>query len=202
MGFLSTSDDTVYLLGASTWPGEEAILLQAAQRLTRQGRDVRVILVPRHAERGAEIGALVSRYAMSYSQRSNVSQRGSDCVVHIADTTGELQQLCQCAHLALIGKSFAPHRGGQTPIECAAVGTPMVYGPHMSNFIEECRMLEQEKIASRCDHVAEAVHAMVDLVNHPDQLLSRKMRLQHWFDHQTGALGCLMRAFADAELVS
>ena len=63
-------------------------------------------------------------------------------------------------------------------------------------------MLEQEKIASRCDHVAEAVHAMVDLVNHPDQLLSRKMRLQHWFDHQTGALGCLMRAFADAELVS
>jgi 3-deoxy-D-manno-octulosonic-acid transferase len=71
--------------------------------------------------------------------------------VHLADTTGELRRLTRAADLAFCGKSLAPHEGGQTPIECAAAGVALVYGPRMTNFRDICRGLEKAKAASRAE---------------------------------------------------
>jgi 3-deoxy-D-manno-octulosonic-acid transferase len=35
-----------------------------------------------------------------------------------------------------VGKSLPPHAGGQTPIEAAALGKPILFGPGMANFRE------------------------------------------------------------------
>ena len=71
----------------------------------------------------------------------------ADTIIHLADTTGELRRLTRAADLAFCGKSLAPHEGGQTPVECAAAGVAIVYGPRMSNFRDICRGLEQAKAA-------------------------------------------------------
>jgi len=52
----------------------------------------------------------------------------------VADTTGELRRLTQLADLVFVGKSLPPHTEGQTPVEAAALGKPLLFGPGMANF--------------------------------------------------------------------
>jgi len=146
---------TVVLLGSSTWKGEETLLLRIVRELRAAGQDVRLLLVPRHSERRAEVAAEVSASGLDWHQRSSggpVAPAGT--IVHLADTTGELRRLTRAADLAFCGKSLAPHEGGQTPIECAAAGVALVYGPRMSNFRDICRGLEKAKAAVRAEDEA------------------------------------------------
>lgn len=135
------------LLGSSTWPGEEAILINITKRLRSEGQDIRLLIVPRHAERGPEIRRLLEQQDLPWHQRSSGSTPESDICIHLADTTGELSRLSQIADLAFIGKSLPPNDGGQTPIEAAGLGIPLLLGPNMSNFKLIAASLLQEGAA-------------------------------------------------------
>lgn len=129
------------LLGSSTWPGEEAALIAAQNQLIAQGIDCRLLLVPRHAERAPEILRLLNDQSRTWHQRSTQSSAKSPISIYLADTTGELARLSQAADLAFIGKSLPPNDGGQTPIEAAGLGIPILMGPNMSNFKDLSRSL-------------------------------------------------------------
>jgi 3-deoxy-D-manno-octulosonic-acid transferase len=137
LGFRTKEDGTepLVLLGASTWPGEEALLLDLQRSCCGLSIDCRLLLVPRHAERRAEIIRLLSSQSQSYHVRSRDGNKAKNpFCIHLADTTGELSFLAQAADIAFIGKSLAPNQGGQTPIEAVSIGLPTVMGPHMENF--------------------------------------------------------------------
>lgn len=123
------------LLGSSTWPGEEEVLLSIFRSLRKSLPLCRLLLVPRHAERRNEIRTMLERNAsdLSFGFKSE-SESFEYLDVLVADTSGELRVLTQLSDLAFIGKSLPPHREGQTPIECGLLGVPVVYGPGMSNF--------------------------------------------------------------------
>jgi len=149
LGF-GDNPEAVVLLGSSTWPGEEAMLAEVLRRLRDGGCDARLLLVPRHAERREEVRAEVARHALPLHQRSVDGARApAGTLVHLADTTGELRRLTRAADLAFCGKSLPPHDGGQTPVECAAAGVPMAYGPGMTNFRSICAGLEAAGAARR-----------------------------------------------------
>lgn len=122
------------LLGSSTWPGEETALLATQASLIAAGIDCRLLLVPRHAERGPELLSLLKAQTLPWHQRSSGGEPAQGLRIHLADTTGELARLTQAADLAFIGKSLAPNQGGQTPIEAAGLGVPILMGPQMNNF--------------------------------------------------------------------
>lgn len=149
------------LLGSSTWEGEEALLLEVQQTAIAAGLDVRLLLVPRHAERRNEIIALLEKQPLPWHVRSRSPRVLNPVKIYLADTTGELTRLTQLADVAFIGKSMSPHQGGQTPIEAAALGLPIVYGPGMSNFKDACRGLEE---AGAAWHVSDAIAAHVALL--------------------------------------
>ena len=115
MGFVGVTQDTVFLMGASLWPGEEDMVLEALVQLRQQDVDARVILVPRHAEKGRLLVQAAKTRGLVFSQRSTSLSSSEKVVVHVADTTGEMHRLCQCVDVALIGKSFSPYRGGRVP---------------------------------------------------------------------------------------
>lgn len=161
-------EDAVVLLGSSTWPGEESLLLAAVLRLRAAGRDARLLLVPRHAERRAEVRAELQASALPFHQRSTQGAAAAPgTVVHLADTTGELRRLTRAADLAFCGKSLEPHEGGQTPVECAAAGVPLVYGPRMSNFRAICEGLESVGAAIRAEDAEAAGRALESLASDP-----------------------------------
>ncbi len=132
------------LLGSSTWPGEEAVMLETFRRARKARPDLKLLIVPRHAERRAEIVALLENCEFRWYLRSQTKPEDvpADADICVADTTGELRRLTQIATVAFVGKSLLPNRGGQTPIECAAIGVPLVYGTEMTNFKDVCRALE------------------------------------------------------------
>ena len=134
--------DGLVLLGASTWPGEEDAML-GALRLTREcGVRCSLILVPRHAERRTEIERLLLKAGLSYHFRSK-GPAPDRIDVLVGDTTGELRKITQLADIVFVGKSLPPHTEGQTPVEAAALGKPILFGPGMGNF----RLLARDLLA-------------------------------------------------------
>ncbi len=131
---------SLILLGSSTWPGEERSLLRLLQRARSEGADWRLLLVPRHAERRNEIAALLDEFPFSTHFRT-AGQAPGPVDVAVGDTTGELIRFTQLADLVFVGKSLPPNDGGQTPIEAAALGKPLVFGPYMTNFRQVARQL-------------------------------------------------------------
>ncbi len=125
--------DEPVLLGSSTWPGEEAALIEVFKAIRGGGGAARLLLVPRHAERRAEVEVLLKASGLSYHFRSR-GLATTPVDVAVGDTTGELRRLTQLATVVFVGKSLPPHHEGQTPVEAAALGKPVVFGPALSNF--------------------------------------------------------------------
>ncbi|MFP4352062.1 MAG: 3-deoxy-D-manno-octulosonic acid transferase [Puniceicoccaceae bacterium] len=176
------------LLGSSIWPGEEAVLCEAFREIRRAGIAVRLVLVPRHAERRREFRAGVCASGLSCALRSEDGPARPGTDVYLADTTGELRHFTGLADLAFIGKSLPPHEGGQTPIEAGAYGIPMVYGPRMSNFKAACRGLEAKHGAIRVDSAREAVAAIVRLAGDPGARGELARNARAWRDENRGSI--------------
>jgi len=126
------------ILGGSTWPGEERALLEIYGRLAKKSSLLKLVLVPRHAERGNEIANEIGKQGLSFRRRSEaLSGRGKAPQeppdVLLADTTGELRSFYACASIVFVGKSLCSH-GGQNMIEPALAGKAVIVGPHTENF--------------------------------------------------------------------
>ncbi|MGL5445733.1 MAG: 3-deoxy-D-manno-octulosonic acid transferase [Rhabdaerophilum sp.] len=121
------------LVAASTHPGEESQIIEAAQKLATDLPDLLTILVPRHPQRGEEIASLLMARGLKTPRRSSGEMPEAGVPFYIADTLGELGLFYQVATLALIGGSLVEH-GGHNPIEAIKRGCPCVSGPHIGNF--------------------------------------------------------------------
>lgn len=137
LGQLGVKESSPILIGGSTHAGEEIILARIAQRVRKRFPSLFLILVPRHQERGGEVGKALTELGMRFVYRSLLtretshSPRSVDCL--LVNTTGELRSFYACADVVFIGKSLTAH-GGQNPIEPAALGKAVVVGPNMENF--------------------------------------------------------------------
>lgn len=176
---------SLVLLGSSTWPGEEEMLLRAAAKLRAQGIDCRLLIVPRHAERRAQIAELIKN--LPHCVRSVAPRAPKGTLAYLADTTGELRTLTQAADLAFIGKSLPPNDGGQTPIDCAALGVPMVYGPNMTNFRRICLTLEESAAAVKVPNAGEAVAELARIAKNPNLRATLADAAKRWHSSNIGA---------------
>ncbi len=187
MGFGET--DTI-IVGASTWPGEEEALLAACRSYWDGGTDqtgkVRLLLVPRHAERAAEIVQEIEAAGRSYHVRSQGS--ASEPVdVCLADTTGELSRLVQLAEVVWIGKSLPPHSQGQTPVEAARLGKPVLFGPGMGNFRGIAAHLIAHGAARKIDSKAELEVGLKTLLADASLREGMSWAGRAWNDQNRGA---------------
>jgi 3-deoxy-D-manno-octulosonic-acid transferase len=107
-------------------------------RLREEFRNLRLILVPRRPERGAEVLNLFRNDGVEVSLLSQ--PKSSLPVVVVVDRMGYLSRLYALADVAVVGGSFVP-KGGQNPIEPAACGKPILFGPDMHDFPDVSRWL-------------------------------------------------------------
>jgi 3-deoxy-D-manno-octulosonic-acid transferase len=175
------------LLGSSTWAGEEEALVGALRRVRARGLGCSLLLVPRHAERRAEVERLLRGAGLRYHFRSRGAAPG-EVDVAVGDTTGELRALTQIADLVFVGKSLPPHAEGQTPVEAAALEKPIVFGPGMGNF----RLLAADLVArgAACE-VADAEALSVKaaaLLHEPAQREALAAAAGQWRRDNVGAV--------------
>jgi 3-deoxy-D-manno-octulosonic-acid transferase len=176
------------ILGSSTWPGEELALLAAWRSARAADILCSLLIVPRHAERRAEIEALLAREGVSFHFRSRGGAQKSVEVV-VADTTGELRRLTQLADVVFIGKSLAPNEGGQTPVEAAALEKPILLGPRMSNFRTIAAELLDQGAAAEVADAAELVKLTPLLLTAPARREAMAEAAGRWHRSNVGAVG-------------
>lgn len=171
------------LLGGSTHPGEEEILGATFLRARAEFPDLFLILAPRHAERTAEVRAVLEGAGLRVALRSHsedASGGSPDCL--LLDTTGELRHWYAVATAVFIGKSLTTN-GGQNPVEPIMAGAPVVFGPHMENFSSLARALVQadgaievrdaDALALRLAELLRQPERRRALVRHAERLLAQ-----------------------------
>jgi len=144
------------LLAASTHPGEDEIVLEAARALGGNHAGLLTVIVPRHPQRGGDIEGLATARGLSACRRSVGALPAPATDVYIADTMGELGLFYRAAPFAFLGGSLVQH-GGQNPLEAAHLGTAVASGPYTDNFADTFRMLLDAQGAGRVHSAAELV---------------------------------------------
>jgi 3-deoxy-D-manno-octulosonic-acid transferase len=136
-------------VAASTHEGEDEMLLDVLQQLHKRFADCLLVLVPRHPERFEGVAALCRQRGLKIVLRSDRRSCTADTRVFVGDSMGELPLFLAAADAAFVGGSLVP-RGGHNLLEPAALGIPVVTGPHVFNFTEICELLLQ---AGACEKV-------------------------------------------------
>ena len=146
-------------VAASTHTGEEQQVLDAHEEILAAEPDALLILVPRHPERFDEVAALVERYGYGIVRRTSGEPVTAKTRVYLADTMGDLPMLYAASDVAFVAGSLVPI-GGHNLLEPAALGVPIVTGPHLFNS-EDIAQLFRESDASR---VVTTSDALADVV--------------------------------------
>lgn len=182
--------DTV-ILGGSTWPGEELALAQAWKNIANP--NVKLILVPRHMERGDEVERELAAIGVKTIRRSRTKQGietitpAADTVLMV-DTTGELSSMYYCADIVLVGKSFDPNVGGQNMIEPAAIGKPVIVGPHTENFVPVMNNFKANNAMIILSDISELEGALKELIASPEKRMQWGAAAKSVVDSQRGSL--------------
>jgi 3-deoxy-D-manno-octulosonic-acid transferase len=168
---LGLPPNTRLLVAGSTHAGEESIIAEVFLRLRQRFPELFLVLVPRHFERGKEVGReLAARkvrfiYRSEVTANSHVKNRPLDCL--LVNTTGELKYFYEHAAAVFVGKSLTAE-GGQNPLEPGALGRPMVFGPNMQNFEAIARSLVDHKGARMIHDATELESALAEILADAD----------------------------------
>jgi 3-deoxy-D-manno-octulosonic-acid transferase len=141
-------------VAASTHEGEEEQVLDAHQRVLATVGRALLVLVPRHPERFERAAQLCERRGLNTVRRSENRPCGPDTRVFLGDSMGELPMFLAGADLAFVGGSLVPH-GGHNVLEPAALGVPVLFGPHMFNFAAISALLLDAGAAVEVDSAEE-----------------------------------------------
>lgn len=140
-------------IAASTHEGEDELVLDVFRQLRRQFGDLLLVLVPRHPERFEPVAELCRQRGYATVLRSTREPCTAGTQVFIGDSMGELPLFYAAADVAFVGGSLV-HHGGHNLLEPAALGIPVVTGPHVFNFTEICNLLLAAGACRRVDSVA------------------------------------------------
>lgn len=120
-------------IAGSTHAGEDAIVLDAFDRVRAVLPNTLLIIVPRHPERFSEVATLCVRRGLRVCRRSDANADWPACQVYVGDTMGDLLLLYAASDAAFVGGSLVAV-GGHNMLEPAAVAVPVAMGPYTFNF--------------------------------------------------------------------
>ena len=171
-GRLGIAPGDEVLVAGSTHEGEEAALLDVYRRLLEYRPDFKLILVPRHIERGGAVAELVRQAGFGDLIRMteiNAGRSRGDERVILVDVIGELFKIYSLASVVFCGGSLVP-KGGQNILEAAAWGKVVFYGPHMEDFRDEKALIEEAGAGICIEDGAALLTGIRELLDRPDLL--------------------------------
>lgn len=154
--------DRLVFIAASTHEGEENIILNAFFSIKKHIPDLFLILAPRHPDRFQKVAGLCDARKLKINFRTRSTLLTQDVDVLLIDTVGELLLMYAASDIAFVGGSLVSV-GGHNLIEPAALGLPVLSGPHLDNFTEVKELLQKAgalQIVSNAQSLADAVTAL------------------------------------------
>ncbi|HQL90010.1 MAG TPA: 3-deoxy-D-manno-octulosonic acid transferase [Syntrophales bacterium] len=170
---MKVTPDTRVFVAGSTHEGEEAVILRVYRELLRDCPGLRLILVPRHPERGAAVRDLAAAQGHACILMSEIrAGREPRGEVVVVDVIGELFALYSLASVVFCGGSLVP-KGGQNILEPAAWGKVVFYGPSMEDFQEEKALLEEAGAGICVRDERELLEGLKAILSDPAELARR-----------------------------
>lgn len=134
--YFRVSSSRPVIVAGSTMKGEETSVLKAFRRVRSTMPNALLVLAPRNPERFSEAEQLARAEGWKVARRSDLAIDAEPRVdIVILDTIGELATIYQIGTIVFVGGSLVP-TGGHNVLEPAVFGKPIVFGPHMQNFLE------------------------------------------------------------------
>ena len=155
------------IVSGSTMKGEEASVLRAFRRVRVASPNTLLVLAPRNPERFAEAEQLARAEGWKVARRSDLAVDAEPRVdIVILDTIGELATVYQIATIVFVGGSLVA-TGGHNVLEPAVFGKPIVFGPHMENFLEIADAFVSNGAGVQLSSEAELEEAFLSLMSDP-----------------------------------
>ena len=155
------------IVSGSTMKGEEASVLRAFRRVRVASPNTLLVLAPRNPERFAEAEQLARAEGWKVARRSDLAVDAEPRVdIVILDTIGELATVYQIATIVFVGGSLVA-TGGHNVLEPAVFGKPIVFGPHMENFLEIADAFVSNGAGVQLASEAELEEAFLSLMSDP-----------------------------------
>ncbi len=155
-------------IAASTHDGEEQQILDAHRSLLDTHPELLLVLVPRHPERFKSVRDLIEKQAFKLVCRTMTQPCQPATEVFLLDSMGEVPLFYAASDIAFVGGSLVP-TGGHNLLEPAALGLPIISGPHLFNAQEIAQKLIE---AGACRVVAEATElaaVVAQLLDNPSE---------------------------------
>jgi 3-deoxy-D-manno-octulosonic-acid transferase len=137
---------------------EEETVIRCYHQLRSRWNDLQLAIIPRKPERFDHVARLISARGFHAVRRSNHpdGSQGPEHmvagkpVVVLGDTMGELRKFYNLATITFVGRTLVP-MGGSDVMEVAALGKPIVVGPHGFNFADAIQKLISAGAAVQVD---------------------------------------------------
>jgi 3-deoxy-D-manno-octulosonic-acid transferase len=160
------------IVAGSTHAPEEQWLVECAQHLERDGCPVRLVVAPRDIGRSEAVVRQASTVGLRVQRLS--APLVAEWDVMVLDQYNTLRAWYAVADIVVIGGTFAPV-GGHNILEAAALGKPVLVGPHTEEIETIVKMFEHAGALIRVPDGPPA-RAIADLCRN---LLSDRNRAQH-----------------------
>lgn len=154
--------DKVWIAG-STHPGEEVILGAVYHQVRQAVPELKMIVAPRDPARSGQVADAMAREGTRPVLLSHTRQNPVNTPVMVLDCLGVLAGAYSVCDVAFIGGSLVPC-GGHNPLEPAVFKKPIVFGPHMTDFLGIATLLLENKAACQVpdrDGLAQALQAFL-----------------------------------------
>lgn len=155
------------LLAASTHPGEEELIAATFKSILPEFHGLKLVIIPRHAERGGEIASIMKKLGVNFAQRTAADNpQNVDCL--LADTTGEMLSFMKQADVVIMGKSLAGQNEGHNLIEPALLARPIITGSILKNFRFVLNVLKENNALLTIDSDDQLEEVLCRLFNEPE----------------------------------
>jgi 3-deoxy-D-manno-octulosonic-acid transferase len=153
-------------VAGSTHAGEEEIIADVYREQVEAGRELVLVLVPRHPERCRGVGEMLAARGMRHTLRSEVEGSDRELApgeVLLVNTVGEMLMLYALSDLVFVGGSLVDV-GGHNILEASLVRRPVIFGPHMHNFREISLLVRESGGGLQVADGRELAAAVADLI--------------------------------------
>jgi 3-deoxy-D-manno-octulosonic-acid transferase len=186
------------IVAGSTHEGEDRPILEAYARVRGLHPEVVLLLAPRHPERFAAVAKLVEECSLGllrFSQVDGTEASARAAQVVLLDEMGPLAECYRAAVVAFVGGSLV-EVGGHNVLEPAAVGTPVIVGPHTANAADATQRLLDAGGAMRVSSAESLALALDHVIAEPGVARAMGERAQAAARAGQGALGRHLKILA------
>ena len=178
-------------VAASTHEGEEELVLTAYRKLLDRQPDLLLVLVPRHPQRFDPVADLIGKSGLSYLRRTAGRPCSLETQVFLGDTMGELTLFYAAGDVVFVGGSLVPV-GGHNLLEPAALGLPIITGPHMFNAQDIADMFLRRDACRLVNDVGELADTVGELFDQPARARQLGDNARRILEENRGALWKLL----------